>query len=553
MNNLEHAKIVRQFFSLLFLDNEYVYIFPGLNDIKIKWYKEHPDDLPDIMHGRYLYYREPDFQPYKFLSPFRRKASSVRTGLIDKLNDFASLGYDIYFAANPLTCQYRCQRTTRLARHVVLESDSEDYDAQLAILREFRLNFSAVVFSGHKSLHAFAKIDPPLINYKCVGYKIARDVNQRYPVRFDEYERVAKYWIKTLGQKGLKIDQSVALDYSRLSRLPGFPHSKTNKNSEVIWLDTAARGVKNILDDIYLEEEIFQSKKDSTIEHNDEELIINNKQDSETNIVNLCNVEQKIYQYNSETTKLQYVNIFNDEQDNKESIKINEDKKGISITAYTDFIPGSSFLTHLSIYYELVNNGISRRGLRYSLHVSMFVTARIMGWDEIKLADEWEKIVNINPENIGITPEEAVSDIIRHFETGNKGYNLQRLPNMQSLPIYPCSRRESLLVAIRSMGCLNIDYPTAVANIILKVLWPFIISYTNKCCNGSLGIRSDSMRKVSPKGLYRPAVDWMIKNNIIRITKDNYFVGKHTRKYFINIPLILFIMGFKEEDVSWKY
>jgi hypothetical protein len=164
------------------------------------------------------------------------------------------------------------------------------------------------------------------------------------------------------------------------------------------------------------------------------------------------------------------------------------------------------------------------------------------------MAEEWRTIVAMKPENIGVTPDEAVKQLLDHYEAKKKDCRLS-LPNTLALPIDPSARLAHLIEAVKGLGC-----PVAkdVANIIAKVLWRYVRELPIQCRQGEVGAKARDFLKVCNRGQYKPALAWMAEQNILRVTDPNYINSRKTRRYFVNIPLILHLLGFRSEELDWS-
>ena len=45
--------------------------------------------------------------------------------------------------------------------------------------------------------------------------------------------------------------------------------------------------------------------------------------------------------------------------------------------------------------------------------------------------------------------------------------------------------------------------------------------------------------------------EWLALRNILRITKLQYLPGRQSRLFFVNVPLMVWLAGFHNEDLSW--
>jgi hypothetical protein len=164
------------------------------------------------------------------------------------------------------------------------------------------------------------------------------------------------------------------------------------------------------------------------------------------------------------------------------------------------------------------------------------------------MAEEWRTIVAMKPENIGVTPDEAVKQLLDHYEAKKKDSRLT-LPNTLALPVDPTPRLAHLTEAVKGLGC-----PVAkdVGHIIAKVLWRYVRELPVQCGRGEVGVKARDCHEVCNRGQYQPALAWMAEQHILRVTDPNYINSRKTRRYFVNIPLILYLMGFKAAELDWS-
>ena len=148
MTDKEHAEMLAEFFTTLFRPDERVWIFPGLKVRKDAELVEKAKSLPEEVAGKKTKYLtinppkgiecdEPIWVAKRFLDPFQRKASSTDTRVLPKLRRLSELGYNIFFAINPLSCPKRCQKAVRKAAHILLECDDKEVsiEQQMEILQ----------------------------------------------------------------------------------------------------------------------------------------------------------------------------------------------------------------------------------------------------------------------------------------------------------------------------------------------------------------------------------------------------------------------------------
>lgn len=570
MDVKEHAKVLADFFTKLYAPNEIVHIYPALSLAKRKEVQNDYRRLKEKVHGRELRYKnpkydgssdEPLFLPRQFLKPYRRRAGSTQTKVIEELYDFVDRGYDIYFVVNPLSCPQRCQRTVKEVRHVVLEADEATPEMQETIFKKYQDYFSAIIFTGNKSYHAYARLDPALPNFSYVGWKTARDLNQngeRTTCDLPAYGDAAQFWINEMRGQGLQLDEKVAKDFARVSRVPGFRHSESGNVAVIRFLNDDPLGSQELMQEHHWVPEWVSLQFD---EFNP---IVGTKAAAGTDVVSdvvsaiasdgvpdivpvmvMKDVKQVgVYTGGDTAPYGQGKNRGAGHGEHVVPVKRGREER---ITE-TNLKPGQRFLDHLQTYDHLKRDGIPSRHLRRSYHVAMFASARVFGWDRQELTDEWRTIVTKHPEHIGLTPEQAVQELMGHLDSSTHSETLT-LPNTTFLPDDVAERREHLEAALVALGCPE---PRNVANMIIRVLWRSVRELPWQCREGTLGIRTSALCKVCTHGRYLPGLEWMKTRKIVQVTDDSYSEGRKTRRYSVNISLIIYLLGFQSSELDWS-
>jgi len=564
MDIKEHAELLRDFFTTLFEPDETVYIFPGLSEAKFEEFSENWETLPAQKYNKWLKFPEHGdgnrFEPRRFLDPYHRKASSTDVQVIKKLYDFADMGYDIFFCVNHLTCAKRCQKTVHTARHIVLEADGADIETQKAIFEDYKDYFAAMIFSGSRSIHAYAQLAPSIPNYGCVGWKKLQAIKkerQKTALPLPEYNAIAQFWINEMRERGLVLDTAVATDYARVSRVPGFKHSKTGKVAEVLFLNPKALGSQSLMhqrnwetneEAITLVSDDFNDSNDS----NDETIIESGfglGEGIQGSLAGQDSLEDNIDIKVSKVSPVDPTMIAN----KVSSIALESTQELNQQSQYkgapkTNVQHNQHFLDHFKVFQALKRDGITQRGIRKSCHVALFVAGRIFGWDKARLAAEWKAIVSLKPENIGLTPDKAVDELLAHYDSKQNNSKIS-LPNALSLPQDPTPRLNEILSNLKQFNCPK---PKDVATIIIKVLWQPIRELPVQCERGTVGIQTRALCKVCSRGQYKPAWNWLMAQNMVGLIDPSYISGRRTRRYSINIPLILCLMGFCAEELDWS-
>lgn len=601
MTSKEHAQLLSGFLTTLFDKDDTVHIFPSLSEAKFKDVIAGKASFPnEKIHGKQLTYfprtRDDDGCqwdqdiissiitnqsttpiPRKVLNPFSRRPGSTRTDLIEKLNDFVALGYDIYFCVNPLNFGHRSQRTVRKARHIVLESDNPatPIETQKEIFDKYKDSISAMVFSGNRSVHAFVRLTDPIRNVYPITWRSRHRLRMNVEEKEEEpdwktYKEVATYWIRKMEVEGLKIDTSVATDCSRLTRLPGFDHSKSGKPSEMLFLNPSSKF------DWYWETQLAYMCE---CEYDDERLgnrfiHVQNSPGNyslmgsmvpmgpmvsmpsivpDSNSIGIdgngCIPSYSIVAMESSNIKLSST-VTSDGNGLQTLETLEERGKRRKRTRETNVIRFATFLDDLRGYEALKQGGIPKRHVRRTLHKVMFSATRVLGMTNDQAADEWREILGKHPENIGCSIEEAVQELLALFRFRATTRLVPFLPNTQKLPDCDDHRGQLLKQWLVSKGC---PCATDVLKIIRSILWGCIRDLPLQCVQGKIGLKSAVLQRICRgKGGYKQALAWLEDRHIVRMTNEKYCPGERTRKYFVNIPLILYCAGFQTAELDWS-
>lgn len=105
----------------------------------------------------------------------------------------------VWVCHNPVDGHGRANANVTSYRHVLIESDEDDPERQLATMRALNLPIAAVVSSGNKSMHGIVRVDAQTM---------------------DEYRRRVSRLYEECQRAGMRVDGQNR-NPSRLSRLPG--------------------------------------------------------------------------------------------------------------------------------------------------------------------------------------------------------------------------------------------------------------------------------------------------------------------------------------------
>ncbi len=520
--------MLKGFFGILFAPDEKVIMVPGLNKDLFKALCADLGDWPKEIGGRKTTYYDKELrciQPRRYLNPFSRSPASASTRNLAALHEINRRGYDIYFAINPMSCRRRCQKTVTMAKHILVESDKNDIDAQLRLLKEYEANIITAVHSGGKSLHCLVRITPPRLHLGAVGWREASRLGKgETKAPWAEYKRMGDYWIAEAHKHGLEIDTAAAHDHSRISRVPGFLHGKTGRRADVVRLNPSASW------------DWKDSMKSSILS------IYENQNDDDS--FSILNPKTKSFCELGET----YKDL--------------EETRGIQKPATTSVVrkisqndqPQSrktSFLDAIDDFEHLRQSGLPGRHTRRSMHRTLFEAARVYRWSILQMARKWRRIIKRNPKATVESVKSAVRDMLLAWKATD-GVGIY-LPDVTRLPDLDDAKREVLQTRLVGMGCKE---PRKAARIIERVILPLIKSLPRQCRLGTVGIQSTELRNAAhirgqARG-YRGLWDWMQKVGVVTCKNNEYIPGIRNRQYSINIPLILWLCGYRTEELDWS-
>lgn len=512
-----HVELLTQFFRVLFDSEDIVLIVAGLGDEKHKALCECLGDWPEEVGGRKTTYFDSDlgrYQPFHFLKPFIVTQTSIAAGDLAALHEINRQGYDIFFAINPMSCGRRCQQTVTMARHILIESDENDIDTQLRFFKEYESNIVSAVHSGGKSLHCLVRLSPPRSHPGVVGawtaFRLPRGATK---ATWAEYRQMGNYWIAEAKIHGIEIDAGAAHDHARVSRVPGFLHGKTGRVAEVIRLNPSASWDWRVTDlsifNIHSDSFSFSSLKPKTKPFPDPS-------------------EEKKKRRNTTTTNV-----------------VRNFKK-------TDSSPSSrtSFLDSIEAFEILRKNGLPGRHVRRKMHKVLFETARVFDWQRARTAEEWTSVIRKNPQATVETVESAVEDMLREMDAVD-GISIY-LPDLTKLPELDKTKMEVMESRFVGMGC---KAPMKAARIVARVILPLVKRLPRQCLMGIAGIQSRELRNAAHiRGHSRAYMDlweWMQSIGIARCMRCDYAPLGRTRQYAINVPMVLWLCGFRTEELDW--
>lgn len=141
-----------------------------------------------------------------------------------------------------------------------------------------------------------------------------------------------------------------------------------------------------------------------------------------------------------------------------------------------------------------------------------------------------------------------MQDALQHWRAA--GDFRFHLPNTAVLPELEQQEIKGARQRVETMGSVD---SVSASRIIAKVLYPKVQECPQACQRGTVAVSSRQLQAVSVGKRYKPAVRWLHQNNILVLKNPQYQPGERSRLYFVNIPAILWLLGFRSQDLIWKW
>ncbi|HTS18011.1 MAG TPA: hypothetical protein VMP11_10600 [Verrucomicrobiae bacterium] len=445
-------------------------------------------------------------------SPMSTTLKSRRfDSVVARLRELNSLRYDVFVCPNPLSYGHRYQATVIGVRVLVLEGDDDDKQAWLNLLERRRECFLLAVDSGNRSIHLHVPI-PPIRNPHCVHSW--RDLQMMMKHDLDTtvdlapFHRKAEKLEALARSEGVNPDPNVLKNFASLVRCPGFRHSLTGRMARLIHVRSGSVPSSS------------GAGGGDTVGWK-----------------GVVGVETRNRGVESEKTGVSV------EEARPEG------RAGNPMLQAPDTV-GTSFLDDLDRYQRLKTEGIPARHRRVGLHRVMFTAGRLWGWldDEHRLREGWRAILSIHPHNIGCSVDQGVEDIVRH--AGEAGDFKFHLPCARALPDLDQGRVTVLQEHLQAEGC---PHSVSASRIIARVLYPIVRRCPGACLDGTAAVRSREVQLASVNQQYKPAMEWLETHNIMVVANRSYSPGIRSRLYRINVPLVLWLLGFRTADLVWRW
>jgi len=495
----------RRFCELAYYPRQRIYFFVAWPDRRPQGQREGPDPdrvgLPPRLHGKKLWYIRDGIRQEINVFPgiSTRIGSRMFRHTFNKLQGFNRLGYEVFCCPSTLTNNWRAGFSVYESRWVIVESDSQSLQEQMAwVARHPEITFA--VFTGGKSIHCWILIrevsNPQYISY---WKDILRARSAGYKCDHFGYKVAAAKVGAWAAADGVSYDPAVLCDPSRMVRVPGFRHRKGGM----------ARLIKpTMLLDV--------GTKDNR----------------------LLSLPPPLPDSASLETPA-----------NAQAIPlVTPQAKG-----QKPMVGHGQWLKDLQQCELLARHGIPARHHRRVLHHSLFTVSRMRGWSEEEMVQQWKAVVSIRPENIGCTAAEAVEDLARHWRSAQVQRQSPRfvLPRLQDLPrIVADHRQQELQDTLKRLGCPD---PYSARRIICEVLWPMAVGNPRVCQQGGAAIEAARMEAVSRRHNPTIARRWLDEMGILRVISRSYQVGRFFMRYRVSVHQLIWLLGYQVADLQWQW
>lgn len=574
-----HAEHLSQFFTTLFGDDRDVHIFPGLSDTRFAEFDAAPDSLPDEICGRQTKYWDSEacrIRPLKFLDPFCRRTSTGSLSTIRSLHQLNSHGYGIFFAINPLAFRKRCQKSVLCVRHILIESDTAALDMQLEAIGAFKPSIASVTFSGRRSHQALVRLHRPLWNPHRVRDWIAMsklakgNTNAHWP----EYLRLADHWLTAMRMHGVEADSAVARDYARVSRVPGFLHPDSGKPTELIWLNPDAGWDWGLTlpipgpdggEEEQTQDELADHHEDmeSRVDENTRDLLqgkdvlfraLSPFGGSDVGGFNGVGEGVRIGGSNLKENEVSHnpipppgdLGVWGGVGEVATTIVVRSTALGPNACSP----PETSFLDDVQEFSRIRAIGLPSRHTRRMMHKALFQAARVFGWEESRISDEWEYVIQRNLAATAESPEGAVDDMLGAWKA-RPDIGIY-LPQLTRMPPLDDAKRAILAARLEALGCVE---TRKAARIVECVLLPLLRAVPAQCLAGTANVLSTRLRDVTnirgSRG-YRAVWSWMETSRIVECTNPKTVWGIQARQYRINAALVIWLCGYQTLELDWS-
>ncbi len=406
---------------------------------------------------------------------------------------------------------------------------------QLQLFEVLKPYVKCAIYSGGKSIHIWLATQN-ISTYNSPKNKVANKPEEWV----DLHNKIEDICIDTIGIQldgSSKCDRTVLHDYSRWLRLPFCSRYKKHhtrilySNSNPVLLSNSNfysydEDINN--DDLYIEDCVEEANKQTT---------------TNTVITNGGTFEDSLPKIAPKTNY-----------------------------SYLKTIP--NFFNNITKYISYMNSGLPSQGLRLNMYSDIVIANRIlMGLDYSKIADnkpnnktttntvitnggtfeafkakcieDVTRIIEMSSGRYEGTFEYAIEDFKRYFAKTKLLILPIRMPNVTTI-----SSTKPLKAIEQGLNQLGIEEAKNIAKLINNVLNDKIKLLPAQCQKGNLGIHMNNEIRANINNKKTAKVMESLKKNNIMIKTKDYVNSSKTNRYWVNLPLILWLTT-KAEEIDW--
>jgi hypothetical protein len=461
------------------------------------------------------------------IGPRTEKQLAHNREVVEALNLLNGYGYDIYFGVHPSTCPLEGKMGTCPGTYVFpIEFDNLSLKEQEAVMQPLGDSLVAKIFTGNKSIHWYLRFHEfpeymqrrVLIDIQVNESKakmVLRQTNGKYDPfvhpgyrsDFIEWREMVERVYGMFGEGECSPDPTLKA-LNSLLRLPTFRHGKTGKPAEV------------------LEQRDWHQARDLA-----------------DNPIALSMIKP------TSITPVGSVLPFNladetgaeaDQVSESEDEEVDFPEFSAESSSESTSTEKPNHMETLGRYFELRKNGIDKPGMRDETNRLLARAHKVLALNVEEAVRDYSQILVIKNVS-GLTNEEAK-------ESYRRLYSVFRFtpyyPMVQSLNL-SCGLKVAR-VRVRLMGH-GLPRPT---HRLLIYLWETVQKNPMAAIHGDLSLQSRRMKAITTD--YAVRLKWLTEVGVVKCTDESYNDHK-TRRYLINVILLMFMLGFEDGEMVWGW
>ncbi|MDF3130741.1 hypothetical protein P0Y35_16140 [Kiritimatiellaeota bacterium B1221] len=473
--------------------------------------------------------------------------------LLTVLNSLNNVGYTILINYFPSICSKELSiYTTPVTYTICIESDTIEKGKQVELMESLKPYMVLQLDTGGKSIHNYFKFNMEnpnkVLDIQNINRNIANKVYQKslkfseyhedikafnpyihknLRQRFTEFDNISESICKYFDSIGYEVDRVVAKSLNRLCRLPGFKHNRGNV-SKVIFENGNYEDIKDIKDLVSIGFDKGKKVKEEVTYSNVGALCINSNEIDifnalDNNIINFKNnnvKESDLLESKREKGEVTYSNVG--------AFKENPFKIDNKLSP----------LMILTEYYNIKDIGITERGIRDKLNVTIAKAHKILNYTSGEAQISYESILEVC-NNSNLNNEDAISKYLNLYE------------NLKWMPYIPYMQNSDL----KSSYLDFLDaYPLRVTEGKYKILRYYlevVCKNPKASLTGNLSLKTSEMKEAG-NGIYLKPLAEFKKLGVVTCTNENYSDNR-TKRYRVNIILLLYVLGITDEALAYGW